>query len=408
MGPSHITSRKTLRHAAASEPEIKLAMSKLAADMKERLARSACKESSDFFLSTLRALTQIKGRANAEARMTCLFDCIRFFYTNNLHAAALSAVHSLDDLANRVQRKAWIRKAESAGAVIYADLGNIAEAVMRLSNALQISKNLGDVSSEISTLNNLSTALNYGGLYKEAMRCSQRAAQLANTSSDESLVLEWKMEATALTNLAQSYYYLSDFDAGYRTIKRALAISGQPTNAFAATSQCVREFTYILLALELEEGESAQSHAASCRRYANQAGLRAQALAEIGSGLCEVYRGNVDHGLCSLENSLRSSAHPGALRTDAVLALVKAFDAVGQPQRALLYVREILRQIQENRHEAALVLLSSGEGLNMFAGALRPNSTTWPRSDLLKQTCALESPKMTRFPREWICWNGSR
>ena len=53
--------------------------------------------------------------------------------------------------------------------VVHAEMGDIAEAVLRHSNALKIARQAGDVLGEASTLINLGIALNYGGLFKEAI-----------------------------------------------------------------------------------------------------------------------------------------------------------------------------------------------------------------------------------------------
>ena len=365
MGSSHIAPFRTLNHAASSEPEIKLALFHLSSEIKDRLKKPFSKQSADFFLSAVRALSEIKGGAHADTRMTCLLDCISFFYTNDVYSMALPAVRVLDGLAKQAQIKQWIRKAESAGGVIHADLGNVAEAVTRLSNALGIARELGDLPGEISSLNNLGTALTYGGLYKEAIRCCERAALLARSNPNEPLVAEWNMEMTALNNMAQGHYYLGDFEAGYRVIARCLSMSSEPSNAFAATCRSIREFTYVLLALELGHISGASDHADICRKYAQRAGVRARALAEIAVGICEVYRGHWDRGLSILELSLQENGHPGSLRTDALLALVKAFDEVGQPGRALTYIREVLHQIKAARVKAAMALLSIGNAIEI-------------------------------------------
>jgi putative two-component system response regulator len=361
MGSSQIAPLRMLRRAGSGEPEIKLALSHLSAEIKDRLNKASSEHSADFFVSAVRALSEIKGAAHADARMTCLFDCVCFFYTNDVHSMALPAVRLLDALAKQAQIKQWIRKAESAGAVIYADLGNVAEAITRLSSALGIAREIGDLAGEIAALNNLSAALIYGGLYKDAIRCCERAAHLARSNPEVPLVVEWSMELTALNNMAQGYYYLGDHEAGHRVITRCLSMSSEPTNAFAATNRSVREFTYVLLALELGRVAAARAHADLCREYAQRAGLRARATAEIAVGLCEVYSGHWDRGLSILELSLQQNGHPGSLRTDALLALVKALDQIGQPGRALTYIREVLHQIKGAREKAAFVLLSDGD-----------------------------------------------
>jgi len=167
-----------LQTTSASEPEVKLALGRLTAELKDRLRRPPTPSSEAFFSSAVRALSRIRGAANSEARMECLFDCARFFYINDFAAEALDSIRQLDEMANRSKSKPWIRKSETVSGVVYAELGNVAEGIVRLSNALQISRELNILYGELAALNNLGSVLNYGGLYRESIQCLERAVTL--------------------------------------------------------------------------------------------------------------------------------------------------------------------------------------------------------------------------------------
>src|SRR5438045_7315211 len=63
----------------ASHPEVKVALSQIAVETRYRASASS-PQSADFFESLWHTLVQLKGSANAEVRIECLFDCAKYFY----------------------------------------------------------------------------------------------------------------------------------------------------------------------------------------------------------------------------------------------------------------------------------------------------------------------------------------
>mgnify|MGYP006203883353 CR=1 FL=1 len=60
--------------ASATAPQMKVALSRLASELKVRSKGAAY--STDYFVSALSALGRIKGTAHAELRMQCVKDCL--------------------------------------------------------------------------------------------------------------------------------------------------------------------------------------------------------------------------------------------------------------------------------------------------------------------------------------------
>src|SRR5258705_9305051 len=344
--------------ATASEPEIKIALARLASDIKDRLQRPPTPSSQAFFVSAVRALSRIRGTGNSEMRMTCLFDSACFFYINDLGAEALGAVRQLDRMAYCSENKPWIRKSETINGVVHAELGDVAEGIVRLANALEISVTLHSLHGQLPALNNLGSALNYGGLYKESMQCLQRAVALTDMYADDAKIVELDLRSTALTNLAQSHYYLENFEAGFDAIQSCLAKAREPHDAVSAVARSIREFTYVQLALELKKIGSAKEHAAVCCRFAELGGARARVVAKIAEGLCEVHGGNVSNGLNLLQSSVEDTGNSTSLKNSALLALIRSLREVGQPERALTVVRDLLVKMRSRREMGARVLLS--------------------------------------------------
>ena len=363
MSSSNLEKIETLllSKTSAQEPEFKMALGRLSVEMKERLKQGS-PSSVDFFLATLRAFARIRGSAHADVRMTCLFDSGLFLYTHGHSSGALGAIDQLERLANHTRDKGWIRKAGNLGGIVEADLGNVAGAVIRYSNALTLAIELEDRYGELSVLGNLGVALNYGGLYREAIPCFERITALLHIESIAQAVSQnptaWDMHCAALTNLAQSYYSLEQYEKGFAAISHCLAISREPTDAVTAANRVIREYTFVQLALELGKVDEARAHSTACDTYSAKAGKRGQFVSDVVRGLCEIYGGDVNAGLNLLEGTLAASGDAGQFRIDALTALARAYDLVNRPERALECMHELIDHIRLAREKGVLALLS--------------------------------------------------
>ena len=238
--------------------------------------------------------------------------------------------------------------------IIYADAGHTSEAFLNYAAALQGCRQQGDITAEAKSIINLGVALNYGGLYREAIPCFQWAAGLADSTgiSDE-------LQATAAANLAQSHFYLEDFEKGLSAIQRSLQFSKAPSDAGTGMARTIREFTLVQLALELREYNLAIEHNLLCSRFSTLAGPGpGEVLAIIASGLCEVHTGDVARGLSMLESTLTMFCDSESIRSDVLISLAKAYDHAGQPERALLHLQALMRHIRIKQERSMGSLLS--------------------------------------------------
>jgi putative two-component system response regulator len=227
-------------------------------------------------------------------------------------------------------------------ALISAELGNVGEALVQYSKALEISRELRDIEDETKLLNNLGTALNYAGLYREAIPCFQRVLSVVKPN--------WKfpVERRSLANLAQSYYYLEDFEKALEAAERSVRPDPDGIEIGAYMSRTIREFTLIQIALELDRYALASEHVDRCRtaaRLADSAPCRL--MAEIASARLEVRGGRVRDGLTALDRILVESRFSDSIYRDALIAIVKAYDEAGRPDTALAYMQQLLQHVRE-------------------------------------------------------------
>lgn len=360
MGSFHIEALETLLHTPdrGREPEIKAAIARLASEVKERISRGS-PGSTEFVTSALRALCKVKGHTHAELRMACLFESGLYFFSNGLNQSVLEIARHLAELAKMAKSKNWQRKAHTLFGIAHADMANAAEAVQHYASAFNHATELDDTLGQISVLGNLGNALNYAGLYREAIPCFRRAISLVTVGLDSKT---W--EAPVYCNLAQSYAYLGEYELAFEAICNSLSKSGEPTIGYEALQRNVREFTCVQISLELGKIAVAREHALLCEKYARQSGsARGEIHAVIATALCEVHGGRAERGLLSLEKSLRL-IRPDlkANRADLLSALVKANDHAGQPEVALEYLRELVQHISSTRSASVVALLALPRG----------------------------------------------
>lgn len=381
MSSSHVEHLESLLHArdASAEPALKAALLRVSSEMKERI-RQGSPASVAFVSDALRALCKIKGVTHASVRMSCLFDSAFFLVTNGCEQEALLAVKELQQLANRSHQRPWVRKAHSLCGLVNAELGHVADAVISYSKALTVARSIGDLAAEVAVLQNLGVALNYGGLYREAIPCLEKVVSLVKTdvvmaacAQANSSPLEH--ECGALTNLAQSHYFLEEFEEGFLAISECLHKSTPPHDALTSANLAIREFTCVQLALELGKIETARQHSQACAKYGGMGGRRAQSLAQVSHGLCEVYGGNLDRGLGALELVRDASEDLPSVHLVALNSLVRAYDAAGRPEQALFHLREMLNSLSLRRERGILALLS-------LPGSSNSKETLHPADDL--------------------------
>jgi putative two-component system response regulator len=336
------------------DPELKIAINRLATEVKRRFEKGS-DSSYDFLISTLRALSRVKGTVHADTRMTALFDCGAFFLYNRHDREALESATHLEDLALRMQDKHWARKATMLKGIVYAHIGDFGEAVLHYSKALELARELQQTVAQISVLSNLGTAFNYAGLYREAIPCFENAIFLYSKDSEGR-----PYAASVYCNLAQSHLALGEFRQGFGAISKCLSLSDEPTDAISRFNQSVRELTFVQLALELGRLSLAREHAQRCLHHSRLSGLRkALFIGDLAIGLCEIHGGNVTKGLALLEKAMEASGEKGTSEhADALSALVKAYDHTYQPEKALTRLSELLATLRSRREQSLSALMT--------------------------------------------------
>jgi putative two-component system response regulator len=323
----------------SSSPSVEL-LDKMGALLRaERAAPSG--DAAGIFSAAYEALLRVPAELACTGRVVSLL-CIA---THHYAAAAkpergLAPAADAVTAARRLGDAEWLSKALKIHGVLLADTGNIPDAIAAYAEALDLARQAKSRQQECDLWVNIGIAYQYSAHFADAVVCYERAVELAGDSP--SLRAPRKL---ALSNLANAALESGDAGKGLASIERAIELDPEPTSAPEQLSRVHSEYYYVRLLLQAGLPEQAKQRVRLARRFADQSrSERAQVLASIAEGLTNIYCGQVDTGLTRLKRALEFSR--GGMRAtlhDALAALIKGYDLAGQPDAALVYLREIQR-----------------------------------------------------------------
>ena len=339
----------SLAEMDSSGPELKLALSKLALEV-NAVVQTPSASSAEFVRASVAQLSQLKGTLHHELRINCLIDAGQFYYMNGLTFNAIEPTTRAAELARAAHNSPLLRKALTVLGIVYADSGNISKAVECYAEALDLAHELRETLGEIFVWNNLGVALLYSAQYRDALSCFEHVIHLCG--SDPRYV---GSRESAFSNIALCCLHLEDFARGLKASETAVGEAREPHSTPELLSAVLRENNYTRLLLEVNSVEKAGERCSIARRYAAKSkSSRADIAASIAEGLYEVHAGRVDLGISRLTATLERARLVRSMLRDALAALVKAHEMIGQPDKALIYLREMMVALRQTQQENAL------------------------------------------------------
>lgn len=344
-----VTSRELQALAEAgrdpADPEVRDVLERIAAEVKGR-AQSASPHSAEFFASVAQSLKSLKGPASYRLRIDCLLEIAQYFYVLGRPFEAVEPASCALSVASEASDRALVRKSATFLGAMYADTGNISGAIECYSRALELLQELKDPLAECRVWINSGVALMYAAQYEDAIACYEHAIHIADQHDGL-----FPLRANAFANIALSCLYLEDYSRGLRAAETSIRESAEPSNPAEMLSRVIRECNYCRLLLEVDNVEKAAKHCEVAKHYAQLSkSARAEIIASTIEGLCEIHSGKVDVGISRLTATLEKARIYRATLRETLAALVKAFELIGQPDRALIYLREMIetnRQYQQ-------------------------------------------------------------
>jgi putative two-component system response regulator len=329
--------------------DFKAALSRLALEVNSRY-QSGANSSADFMSAVVETLKPLPGTDNAELRINCLVDIAHFFYLLGQTFKAIEPSLVAVDLARRAEHTPLLKRGLTLLAMVYADTGNIAGAIECYAEALELAHAMRDNEAECPVWLNLGVALLYAAQYHDAIACFEHTIHLAG--SQPSLL---KYRTSGFSNIALCCLHLEDFSRGLKAAEICVKESPEPHTAAELVSRVLKENYYTRLLLEVNSIERAGERCAIARKYASESrSARADIAASIAEGLYEVHAGRPDVGISRLTNTLERARLLRSMLRDTLVALVKAYEIVGQPERALVYLREMMESLRQTQQENAL------------------------------------------------------
>jgi putative two-component system response regulator len=285
-----------------------------------------------------------------QALADCLLDVAQFFNVSGHTALGLEPAARAVEIARSLSDGALLRKALTFHGILLADSGNLPSAIEAYSAALDIAVDLEDPYVEGVVWNNLGTAFLYSAQYVDAINCFKRCLTLA--SRDVRLV---PVSAKASSNVALCCLFAEQYEAGISAVEAAIGQVGLPASANDFLSRVNSESNYCRLLLEVGRIDDAVLRSDLAKRFAMASHLqRAEHVAAIAEGLCDVYAGKTDIGLTRLQSALQQARVMKFSLRDALVAMVKAHDRAGNSQLALVHLRELLNVTRRTQQERAL------------------------------------------------------
>jgi putative two-component system response regulator len=335
--------------ASPLDTELKLVLSRVAMEVNARYQGGAA-SSADFMTSVIKLLKDIPGTAHAELRINCLIDASHFFYLIGQTFNAIDPAADAVDLATQADHKLLLRKALTLLGMVYADTGNISQAIECYDKGLELARASRDSEGESAVWINLGVALLYAAQYRDAIACLEHVIQIAGSTPNLQ-----RFRSIAFSNIALCSLHIEDFARGLKAAEICIKESAEPHTSADLVSRVLRENYYTRLLLEVGNIEKAGERCEIARRYAARSNsARADIAASIADGLYQVQAGRVDLGISRLTNTLEKARLLRSMLRDTLAALVKAYETVGQPERALIYLREMMEALRHTQQENAL------------------------------------------------------
>ena len=284
------------------------------------------------------ALQLEKIRIDVPAQLKLMLDAVRFFYVSGQAFRAIPIAQKARALGLESSEPNATLDALIALGICCADSGGLPDAMEAYSDALSLSTGLSDRFREGKVWLNLGVALMYGGLYREALGCFEKADAIAHVEVGLA-----PAHPVIFSNIALCHLNLDEIRPGLIAIERAVDLLREPKDPHGMLNRAIAENHYTRLLLEVSNFEGAKEHAKSARQFAAESkSPRADISAAVAEGLADVFSGQTDLGITRLVNTFERARTLKITTREVLVALVKAFEFVGNPDKALYYLRQLL------------------------------------------------------------------
>ena len=277
-------------------------------------------------------------RVDVQAQLKLMLDAVRFLYVSGHAFRAIPIAQKARALGLETSQPNATLDALIALGICSADSGGLPDAMEAYADALSLAQGLNDPIGQGKVWLNLGAALIYSGLYREALACFEKADAFASTAAGLA-----HSRPVIFANIALCNLNLDEIRQGLTAIERAIELSPDPKDTHALLNRVLAENHFTRLLLEVNNFDAAKEHARLARKFATESkSPRADISAAVAEGLAEVFSGQTDVGITRLTTTLDRARTLRITTREVLVALVKAFEFVGKPDQALIYLRQLL------------------------------------------------------------------
>lgn len=277
-------------------------------------------------------------RVDVPAQLKLMLDAVRFLYVSGQAFRAIPIAQKARALGLESSQSKQTFDALLALGICSADSGGLPDAMEAYADALSLAQGLSDGIGQGKVWLNLGAALIYSGLYREALACFEKADAFAVVEKGLT-----QQRPGIYCNIALCHLNLDEIRQGLIAIEHAVQLSPPPIDSLSYLNRSLVENHFTSLLIEAHNFEAAREHANLGRQFANASkSPRADIFASVAEGMTEVFSGQPDVGITRLTNTLERARALKITAREVLVALVKAFEFVGNSDKALYYLRQLL------------------------------------------------------------------
>ncbi len=282
-------------------------------------------------------LPQLAGSNEGRLIVDSALSLCRSLYAHARSAEALALAHAALEAAKALDEPLLMRRAATACGVLCADTADLVGAIEHHVFALRLATAANDEVEMSGVWNTIGLAMGISGHYELASRCYRRCLELVENEAGPVF-----SRYAACGNLAHSLLQVGASEEGLAFARKALQ---ELTPAFREQDPqgvVLLERNLVRLLVATGRIEEAESHMMACVALAGRTQTpRALIAATTARATFELALGRTDVALTRLEQALSTAREvPAALR-DTLACVIRAEEAAGNVERALLRMREL-------------------------------------------------------------------
>jgi tetratricopeptide (TPR) repeat protein len=194
------------------------------------------------------------GKCASEDLVEALLMIARFNFLSARAAEGLEPSRMAVAVARDMQSLGLQRKAQTFRGALLTDTGNMPEAMECFADALNLARELKDVTAEATVWNLLGVLLISSSLHSDAVACLDRSVQLCDARPELASV-----KAAALINGAIAALHQKDFAKSYQHCREALASCSAPQTPDKQYERAAIEAIFVRVLLALKDVERARN-----------------------------------------------------------------------------------------------------------------------------------------------------